>query len=393
MNKIENPYTPGAGSPPPILAGRSHDIESIRIAMLRTKQGKAEKSVALSGLRGVGKTVLLRYFETMAKELEIKTIYVEVSENRSLLEMLIPALRSVLLSMGSNEPTKKAMAAVVNFLKTHQTKIKIAVPNFANIELQPRFGLADSGNLEIDLCDMMQAVGESAKTANIAVVLFVDELQYVEKSALEALCAAFHWMAQTQLPLILIGAGLPQLRALLGQAKTYSERLFEVKEIDALDSAAAKDALIQPAQEKNVEFTESALDAIMEKTRGYPYFIQEWGKHAWNTAEQSPITDEDIKHASISAVRELDDGFFRIRFDRLRPAEKRYLRAMAELNQDTCRSGDIAEKLNRKSESLAPTRAELIKKGMAYSPAHGDVAFTVPLFGDFMKRMMETVDG
>lgn len=391
MDAVRNPYSPGAGRPPPFFAGREEEIEHIRVAMFRMSEGKSERGIVLSGLRGVGNTVLLRHLGKMAEEKGIKPIHVEAPENTPLLQLIIPELRFVLLGMSDGDKKKKALSALASIIQTYKPTLKLDI-GVMRVEFQPHLGLADSGNLESDLRMLMQAVGEAAQAAKTAVVFFMDELQYVEKAELEALCSAFHLMAQKALPVLFVGAGLPQTLGLLGQAKSYAERLFEVREIGALSPSVAGSSILEPARRENVEFTPSAIDAIFAKTKGYPYFLQEWGKHAWDMAKQSPITVEDVECASDVVIKKLDAGFFRIRFNRLTPSEKRYLRAMAELRQDIARSGDIAAVLNRKTESLAPTRAKLIEKGMAYSPSHGDIAFTVPLFGDFMKRVMPSLE-
>ena len=260
------------------------------------------------------------------------------------------------------------------------------------LDFEPEPGLADNGDLELDLQALIEAVGEAAKSAGTALAIFIDELQYVEEEQLGALITALHRAAQRRLPVVLVGAGLPQLRGRTGRAKSYAERLFDFPEIGALDEDAARSALAKPAEAEGVTFETDGLNAILAKTHCYPYFLQEWGKHAWEAAPQSPITLPDVEAASVTAVAALDESFFRVRFDRLTPAEKRYLRAMAELGQGPHRSGDIAAELGRQVTSLGPTRSQLIAKGMVWSPSHGDTAFTVPLFDEFMRRIMPTED-
>jgi hypothetical protein len=219
-------------------------------------------------------------------------------------------------------------------------------------------------------------------------VVFLDELQYVEEPQLEALITALHRCAQRELPVTLVGAGLPQLRGLTGRAKSYAERLFDFPEVGPLPPAAARLALTRPVEAEGARFDDRAVARIVELTEGYPYFLQEWGKHSWEVADASPITVEDVAAATQLAVAALDESFFRVRFDRLTPAEKRYLRAMADLGPGPHRSGDIAERLGRKVTAMAPLREQLIAKGMIWSPSHGDTAFTVPLFDAFMRRIM-----
>lgn len=263
---------------------------------------------------------------------------------------------------------------------------------YADIEvgfdLDPEPGLADNGDLEHDLQALLEAAGRAAAHADTALVIFIDELQYVEEDQLAALITALHRTAQRRLPVILVGAGLPQLRGRTGRAKSYAERLVDFPEVGPLTPEAAKSAILKPALEQGIDVTPEALDRIVVETRGYPYFVQEWGKHAWDAADESPITGEDVHEASASAIAALDESFFRVRFDRLTPVEKRYLRAMAELGTGPHRSGDIAAALGRDVTSLGPTRSQLIAKGMIWSPHHGDTAFTVPLFDAFMRRII-----
>jgi predicted transcriptional regulator len=280
----------------------------------------------------------------------------------------------------------RALAGFARALKVKYEDIEVG------LDFEPERGLADNGDLEHDLQALLEAAGEAAKKAETALALFVDELQYVEEEELAALITALHRTSQRQLPVVLVGAGLPQLRGLMGKAKSYAERLFDFPEIGPLPPEAAKLAITEPSAEQGVEVAPAALDVIVAETRGYPYFVQEWGKHAWDTARASPITAGDVRNASNIAIAALDESFFRVRFDRLTPAEKRYLRAMAELGTGPHRSGDIASELDREVTSLGPTRAKLIAKGMIWSPHHGDTAFTVPLFDEFMRRIMPDDD-
>ena len=276
----------------------------------------------------------------------------------------------------------RALAGFAKALKFKYQDIEVG------IDLEPEAGLADNGDLEHDLQDLLESVGLAAQKAKTALVLFIDELQYVEEDQLAALITALHRAAQRRLPVILVGAGLPQLRGRMGRAKSYAERLFEFPLLGPLAPEQAQIAIAKPARDQGVDVEADALKRIVEETQGYPYFLQEWGKHAWDVAEASPITRQDVEWASQSAIADLDESFFRVRFDRLTPIEKRYLRAMAELGPGPHRSGDIAEQLRRGVTSLAPTRSQLILKGMIWSPHHGDTAFTVPLFDQFMRRIM-----
>lgn len=389
MDPVENPYAPGAGTRPPELAGRDELIDSIRVAIDRVRRGNSAKSVLMVGLRGVGKTVLLDRMRGDAEKRGVHTIRIEAPEGRSLPALLAPELRLALLRLSATDRARNlarrgltALAGFVSALKVRYQDIEVG------IDVDPEPGLADSGDLQHDLQALIEAVAEAAKAADTAVVLFIDELQYVNEPELAALVTALHRTAQQQLPVMLVGAGLPQLRGQMGDARSYAERMFDFPEVGALDPAAARTALASPAAALGVAFEDAALDRIIEVTHGYPYFIQEWGKHAWDIAARSPITVADVDRASERAVATLDESFFRVRFDRLTPNERRYLRAMAELGPGPHRSGDIAAKLGRNVNQLAPIRSRLVTKGMVWSPAHGDTAFTVPLFDEFMRRIM-----
>jgi hypothetical protein len=274
------------------------------------------------------------------------------------------------------------LAGFASALKAQYEDIQVG------LDFKPEPGLADAGDLEHDLQSLLEAAGEAAKAAGAALVLFVDELQYVPEDELAALITSLHRVGQRQLPVVLVGAGLPQLRGRTGRAKSYAERLFDFPEVGSLPPDDARAALAKPARAEGVEFEPQALDRIVEETQGYPYFLQEWGKHVWDVSQSSPIALHDVETASAAAIASLDESFFRVRFDRLTPSEKRYLRAMAELGPGPHRSGDIADELNRKVTSLGPVRSKMIEKGMVWSPSHGDTAFTVPLFDEFMLRIM-----
>lgn len=389
MDPRINPYAPGAGTQPPELAGRDELIEKAAIALDRLRNGLAARSLLMVGLRGVGKTVLLTRIaqETEARGFVVVTI--ESPEKRSLPALLIPSLRMALLKLdriaAAGELAKKTLRALGGFVGA--MKIKYQDIEFG-VDLGNEPGIADSGDLEHDLIDLFVELGRAAKEKRTAVVFFIDELQYVDEEQFAALITALHKCAQLQLPIALIGAGLPQLVGRAGRAKSYAERLFEYPEIGPLNEDAARRALVVPARELGVDYEEGALEEILTQTKAYPYFLQEWGKHSWHCAHASPITREDAISATELAIQELDASFFRVRFDRLTPAEKRYLRAMAELGEGPHRSGDIAHLLNRDVRAVAPIRATLIGKGMVYSPSHGDNSFTVPLFDGYMKRVI-----
>ena len=389
MDPIRNPYAPGAGTQPPELAGRQEVLENVRIAIARARLGRSSRSVLMVGLRGVGKTVLLDRMWRDAEDSGVCTLQIEVQENRSLPSMLAPQLRTALLRLSTKERAKvlaqRALRGLAGFAKALKVKFHdIEV----GLDFDPEPGLADNGDLEADLQDLIEVVGAAAKADDSAVVIFADELQYVKEDELAALITALHRAAQRGLPVILVGAGLPQVRGHMGKAKSYAERLFEFPEIGALSPEDARIAIAKPAEDEGVEIETAALDAVVAQTQRYPYFLQEWGKHLWDLAEGSPINAASVETASVQAIAGLDESFFRVRFDRLTPAERRYLRAMAQLGEGPHRSGDIAQELGRPVNALAPTRSQLINKGMVWSPSHGDTAFTVPMFDQFMVRIM-----
>jgi len=388
MDPRRNPFSPGAGSPPPELAGRDALIERAAVALDRIRDRRAARSIILYGLRGVGKTVLLGKIRRDAEARGLVTVAIESPEERSLPALLVSALRLALIKLSRTEAAKqgvkRALRAIAGFAKL---KAKFGDLEVA-LDLEPEPGLADSGDLDLDLAELLGAVGEAAAERETAIVLFIDELQYVPETQLAALIGALHAVNQRQLPVTMVGAGLPQLLGASGRAKSYAERLFEFVSIDRLDPGAAAEALQRPIEREGAAIEPDAIAEIVAQTLGYPYFLQEWGKHSWAVADASPITLADVRQAGIEALAELDDSFFRVRFDRLTPGEKRYLRAMADLGPGPHRSGDIAERLGRKVNTTAPIRNSLIGKGMLYSPAHGDTAFTVPLFDQYMRRTM-----
>lgn len=389
MDPIRNPYAPGAGSPPPELAGRGVLREQVRVAIERIRLGRQAKSVLLVGLRGVGKTVLLDRMREDAEATGIHTIRLEAPEGRSLPAMLAPQLRQALLRLSLVEQAKASAQRGLRALAGFASALKFKYQDLeVGFDFPPEAGLADNGNLEQDLQALFEVVGMAAKAAGTALILFVDELQYVAEDELAILISALHRCSQRSLPIALVGAGLPQLRGMMGEAKSYAERLFEFPVVDALPPEAAVLAIEKPAEAEGVSVAPEAVSEILRLTRGYPYFLQEWGKHAWEVASKSPISARDVETASVVALAALDENFFRVRFDRLTPGEGRYLRAMAELGPGPHRSGDIAAVLDRRVESFGPTRSKLIAKGMIWSPGHGETAFTVPLFDEFMRRIM-----
>jgi len=387
MDPIRNPFSPGAGAPPPELVGRDGILDQARILLGRVKAKRPEKSMLLTGLRGVGKTVLLNEAERLAVGAGYRTISVESHEDKSLAALLVPQLRKVLFEIdrlaGAGDKVRRGLRVLGSFIGA----LKISVDDLTfGLDIDPERGAADSGDLELDLPSLFVAVGEAAEERKAAVALFIDEIQYLDRKELGALIMAMHKIQQRQLPVVLIAAGLPVLPALAGESKSYAERLFSFPAVAALSKEDAMKALQEPAQAVGVAFEPHALHEVYRLTRGYPYFLQEWGYQAWNHADKSPIPLRIIKKATATVTMRLDENFFKVRYNRLTPGERRFLRAMAELGPGAQRTGDVAEILEVKLMSLGPVRANLIRKGMIYSPAYGDMAFTVPLFDEFMKR-------
>ena len=387
MDPIKNPFSPGAGAPPPELVGRDPILEQARILLGRIKQKRPEKSILLTGLRGVGKTVLLNEIERLAKADGYRTIVVEAHEDKPLGPLIAPYLRNLLFELdriaGAGDKVKRGLRVLRSFLGALQVTYKDIT---VGLDVDPEKGSADSGDLEIDLPNLFVAIAEAAEDRKCAVAVFIDEVQYFNQKELGALIMAMHKLQQRRLPLVLFGAGLPILAGLAGESKSYAERLFSFPDVGALSEEDSAKALREPAQASGVAFQAQALKEIFRLTKGYPYFLQEWGYQAWNLATTSPITLQVVKNATAKVIPRLDQDFFRVRFDRLTPSERNFLRAIAELGPGAHRTGDIADVLGVKVTSLGPVRAKLIKKGMIYSPAHGDMAFTVPLFDEFMIR-------
>jgi hypothetical protein len=393
MDSLQNPFSPGAGSPPPELVGREEVLELARILLGRVKAGRSEKSLLLIGLRGVGKTVLLNQIERLAIETGYRTLLLEAREEKSLAAILAPPLRNLLFDLnriaGAGEKAKRALAVLKGFIDGF--KVTVGEMEFS-LDIDPEKGTADSGDLESDLPNLFMAVAEAAQERAIPVALLIDELQYLNQRELGALVMALHKMQQRQLPLVLVGAGLPILTGLAGESKSYAERLFNFPKIGPLSESDAKKALQDPVQAMGVSFDAAALNEIYRLTQGYPYFLQEWGYQSWSHAAASPITLKVVREATAVVKERLDENFFRVRFDRLTPAEKKFMRGLAALGPGPHRSGDIAGALKVKIGSLGPVRAKLIQKGMIYSPAYGEIAFTVPLFDEFMVRAIPVLN-
>lgn len=354
--------------------------------------GRSTQSPILVGLRGVGKTVLLVKIRELANAEKFRTASIEASETKSLADLLVPELRRILLNLSTVHAAREQARRALRVLKSFLSVVKVS---FGDLELgiEPELGVADTGQLDIDLPDLMMAVGEAAKAADTAVAILIDELQYLSQSEFSALIASVHKINQYKLPVVLVGAGLPQILSLSGEAKSYSERLFTYPIVGPLPPDDARRAIKGPAEEEEVFYEENAVEEMIRVTEGYPYFIQQWGHEAWNLAEEPIIRLVDVQAATSAAIKKLDESFFRHRFDRCTPSEKRYLRALAELGPGHHKSGSIAERLGLKTTSVGPTRSKLIIKGMIYSHQHGDTAFTVPLFDAYMRRVMPVFVG
>jgi type II secretory pathway predicted ATPase ExeA len=387
MDPVRNPFAPGAGSPPPELAGRDDIISSAEVALKRVIQGRHDKSQILLGLRGTGKTVLLRAIERLAEENNYVISSIEAPEGKPLAELLYPKIHQVLRKLSLIEGAKAQAHLAMRALRSFASAFRVSVGDIS-LAVDPEIGTADSGILEYDLGELFVRVGEAAKAAGKGWALLIDEVQYLSKEELSALIVAIHRVNQKQLPIMFFGAGLPQIAGMSGNAKSYAERLFDFPPVGPLDDTAAISAINQPIEDEGELISDAALLEIFAKTEGYPYFLQEWGYQSWNIADASPIDLADVERATASALKRLDEGFFRVRFDRLTPKEREYVIAMASVgSRGPYRSSDVADKLGESVQSLGPRRAGIIRKGMIYSPAHGDIDFTVPMFGDYLQRV------
>lgn len=387
MHPVDNPYNPGAGTPPPELAGRESILKLAENTIERAKNSKAAKSIIMLGLRGVGKTVLLNRIDQIAEVAGCQTVIFEADPNRTLPELLTQQLHRLLLKLDRRKLVSDEVHKAFGLLRGFASVFKV---QFGEFEV----GLSNetaTGDLTIDLTDLIVAIGEAAKSRKTVAVIMIDEVQYVAKSDLSAMILALHKISQRQLPLLFFGAGLPQLAKLAGEAKSYAERLFDYQEIDRLDAKSARVALVEPAKRESVVYKDTALDIILKETDGYPFFLQVWGSHVWEIAPSSPITSKHAKSATKRAIAALDKGFFKVRLDRLTNRQQEYARAMAELGPSPAKSTAVAKVLDMTVKQAAPIRDEVIKKGMAFSPKRGLVAFTVPKFHEFMKRAIPRV--
>jgi hypothetical protein len=385
MDPVRNPFAPGAGSRPPELAGRESILDDAHVAVQRALLGKPSRSQMLLGLRGVGKTVLLNKIEELAENAGHLTSSIEAPEGKSLSELLVPKINQVLRKLSTSEKAKVKAHQALRALRSFASVFQLSYGDLS-ISVDPEVGVADSGDIESDLPELFVRVGEAARAAGKAWTLLIDEVQYLKSGDLAALIVALHKISQKDLPVLFFGAGLPQVAALSGDAKSYAERLFHYPAVGPLLSDDAKTAIRQPVEDEGERISDEALNEIVLKTQGYPYFLQEWGYQCWNIAQGPQIDLSDAAQAATQATRRLDDGFFKVRFDRLTPKEREYVIAMAQLGAGPYRSSDIAAALNETHQSLGPRRSQIISKGMIYSPSHGDIAFTVPMFNEYLMR-------
>ncbi|WP_416467881.1 ATP-binding protein [Pseudomonas sp. LFS044] len=385
MDPYRNPFAPGAGSRPPELAGRDVVLDHARIACGRAVNGRSARSMMLLGLRGTGKTVLLNEVGKIAEDEGLLVSKVESPEEESLARLLYPEMRKVMRSLSTVEAAKQIANRGLKGLRGFASIFKIDIAG-VEVGVEPEPGLADSGNLQYDLPDLFNVIGRAAKAAGKGWILLIDEVQYLSEADLRALIVSMHRMSQEGLPILLVGAGLPQVARLAGEAKSYAERLFLYPEINALDAEAAAQAVLKPILEEEASIAQAALEEIVVRTKGYPFFLQEWASTAWNCAEGPEISLDDVVKSYSETLALLDAGFFRVRIDQLTPSEVLFVKAMSQLGDGPYAVSDVAKALGRPQSSLGPTRAKVISKGMAYSTDHGFLDFTVPLFAEYMRR-------
>lgn len=385
MDPYKNPFSPGAGSAPPELAGRGAILEAGRISCVRVMRGRSARSLMMLGLRGTGKTVLLGEMRRIGEEEGLLVTQIEAPEDSNLAHLILPAMQKVMRSLSTIDAARQAAERGLRGLRNFASVFRIEYAGIA-VSLEPEPGLADTGNLEFDLPDLFEELGKAAQAANKGWLLLIDEVQYLSQADLSALIVSLHRASQRQLPIVFAGAGLPQVARLAGDAKSYAERLFQYPPVDALVPDEAARALQKPIEEEGARINQDALDLIVRRTRGYPFFIQEWGSFAWDLSDGPSIDYSDAETSYGSALNSLDEGFFKVRMDRLTPGEVKFVHAMADLGDGPYSISDIAAKLGRKLNSLSPTRKSIILKGMIYSTDHGYLDFTVPLFAEFLRR-------
>jgi hypothetical protein len=389
MDRLWNPFTPGAGAQPPELAGRSGVIEDGRVLAGRTLLGRYEKSLLLIGLRGVGKTVLLKHLAENARRDGVVPIIVEVRNAEGDFEELALRVKDALCAIDFASGVKTAVNHAFSVLRNFVKTFSINIGEFG-MSVETAQGIAATGKMELDLSEVLLACARAARESKRAVGLYVDELQNLKMEAMRGVIVALHLAAQESLPLYLVGSGLPSIRALVGKSKTYAERMFNYSEIGALDERDVDMAITVPLNNNGLYIEPEAVSEVFKETRGYPYFLQEYGYQLWNAAERSPIVLEDVRRSAQSVQARLDANFFDVRFDRISAREKEFLRAMAEFPGDSAiPMSEIVQRLGCSVSAVSPVRASLIKKGMVYSPVYGGIAYTVPMFADYLKRIMQ----
>ncbi|WP_324642407.1 ATP-binding protein [Pseudarthrobacter sp. LT1] len=388
MDPLDNPYTPNAGANPPVLVGRSDELASFKLLLARLARGRSEQSMIITGLRGVGKTVLLGAFRKEAISAGWAVIEIEVSKHsdEDFRRQLAVEFRKALLEISPRAKWTDRARKAAGVLRSFTVSVDPEGKFTAGFDVDAVEGQADSGELGVDLTDLFLAVGEAARDHKTGLVLLFDEVQFLTKAQMEALIAALHKTVQRDLPITMVGAGLPQIAELAGEAKSYSERLFKFPKIGMLDDNDAVEAITRPALDSGVTFEETASAEAVRLTGGYPYFLQEMGSAVWNLANDETITAQDVTDAHRYVEEKLDGSFFRVRLDRTTELEQAYLRAMAQLGPEPQLASDVAALLNRTSQQVSPTRSQLIDKGLLYTPNHGYAAFTVPHFDRFMMR-------
>lgn len=394
MDSIDNPYTPNAGATPESLTGRDGQIGDFQVLLKRLERGRSEQSMIVTGLRGVGKTVLLNRFVEIATAAEWEVVEFEASKHDDghFRQTMFSQLKAALLRLSPRARWTDRGRRAGEVLSAFAVSVDQQGTWSMAWDVPPAEGLGDHGDLGMDLTDVFVALGEAAKERQRGIVILIDEIQFLAKSQLEALIQSVHKTVQKKLPVTFVGAGLPQIAELAGDAKSYAERLFTFPKIDSLNEADAREALVAPAAAEGAVYTEDAIDAAIAITRGYPYFLQELGYQVWTVATANRITADDVELAREAYEAKLDASFFRVRLDRATVLQTAYMRAMAELGPAPQKAADVARLLDRDSSQLGPTRAELIEMGLLFTPEHGYAAFTVPDFDRFMLRAVPILD-
>lgn len=388
MDSARNPYRPGAGTKPRVLAGRGEDLDEAKTLARRVELGNPPRSIVFYGLRGVGKTVILNKIENIFEGKGYEKEYVEVAEGDNFRTVLSKLIRKLLLRVSRREQAKEVVKKGLRALKSFVVAMPEG-PEF-RLDVEPMLGTADSGDLQDDLVDLFVAAGEAAEASGKPIALFIDEAQYLEEEEFSALIASCHRLSQRALPLVVICAGLPQIAGLAGEAKSYSERLFDFRPVDSLDEPAAEKALAKPASEEGMTLSDEVIQIGLNATDGYPYFIQEYGRALWDISESNSPTVEEAELAEERMISALDTSFFKVRLDRVTTHEKKFMHALAELGKGYQEISNVASNMDRKVQSISPTRAQLIHKGLVYSPSHGMISFTVPHFHEFMMRQFDS---